>query len=265
MFQDYALFPHLTVLQNTAFGLTRLSRKNAKAEALAALDRMGLGAHIHSYPHMLSGGQQQRAALARALAPRPGVLLMDEPFSGLDAKLREEVRETALTVLKEARATAVIVTHDPEEALHLSDRVAVLRKGRLIQAAAPTELYNNPADLYVAQTLSGVTVFPCHVRQRRAVSALGVFPAPNMADGKASLCVRESAVGISPAGNGGIGGRVLDRRFLGSHVLYYVAVPGLDKALKVKICGTGTLQPGDDVSLEIGARAVMVFANQDEA
>ncbi len=129
MFQDYALFPHLTNLANVMFGLKGMPRDDAVAEARLALDRVGLGDYADAYPHMLSGGEQQRVALARAVAPRPSVLLMDEPFSGLDRSLRDEVREDTLEVLRDSRVTCVIVTHDPEEALRMADRIALMRDG----------------------------------------------------------------------------------------------------------------------------------------
>lgn len=261
VFQDYTLFPHMTVLDNVAYGLTRLGRGNARREAQASLDRLGLGARAGDYPHMLSGGQQQRVALARALAPRPAVLLMDEPFSGLDAQLREDIREDTIAILREARATAIIVTHDPEEAMHLGDRIAVMRGGKLVQAGTAKELYAHPSTLFVAQALAEVTVFPCKVRNGRAATPLGVFSAPGIADGPASLCVKQSNVKISPSCGTGLPGRVLDMRFLGSHVLYHVAVGGFDDALKVKICGAPTVKAGDDASLDLEPDAVTVFAS----
>src|SRR3712207_883896 len=133
------------------FGLKAMPRHEAEREARLALDRVGLGAHADSYPHMMSGGEQQRVALARAVAPRPSVLLMDEPFSGLDRRMRDEVRNDTLTVLRESRATCVVVTHDPEEALRMADRVAVMRAGRLVQTGIPEEIYRRPADLFVAR------------------------------------------------------------------------------------------------------------------
>ena len=137
MFQDFALFPHLTILENVAFGLKALPHAEARREAYLLLSRVGLERYAHDYPHILSGGQQQRVALARAIVPRPAVMLMDEPFSGLDVQLRESMQEETLALLRETRATSVIVTHHPEEAMRLADRIAVMRRGRLVQAAAP--------------------------------------------------------------------------------------------------------------------------------
>ena len=129
MFQDFALFPHLSNLANVMFGLKSLPNAEAEREARLALDRVGLADYADLYPHMLSGGEQQRVALARAVAPRPSVLLMDEPFSGLDRRLRDQVREDVLHVLRESRVTCVIVTHDAEEAMLLADRIALMRAG----------------------------------------------------------------------------------------------------------------------------------------
>ncbi len=127
MFQDFALFPHLSLLHNVTFGLRKLGRAAALAQARQALKRVGLDDREADYPHQLSGGQQQRLALARSIAPRPGILMLDEPFSSLDARLRETVRNETLAVLRETHATTIIVTHDPEEAMLLGDRIALLR------------------------------------------------------------------------------------------------------------------------------------------
>src|SRR5262249_1699171 len=144
MFQDFALFPHLTIQQNVAFGLRSLTRSEGKAEALAALSRVGLAHYANEYPHILSGGEQQRVALARAIAPRPSVLLMDEPFSGLDPRLRERMREETLAILHETGATSIVVTHDAEEAMRMGDNVVLLRDGRVVQSGRALDLYRAP-------------------------------------------------------------------------------------------------------------------------
>src|SRR5690606_8630909 len=139
--------------------LTALSREEARREAHIALARVGLEHRADAFPHLLSGGEQQRVALARALAPRPGVLLMDEPFSGLDSRLKDDVRAEALAILRESRATAIVVTHDAEEAMRLGDRIALLKSGRLVQIGRAQELYLNPADLFVAGFFSELNLF----------------------------------------------------------------------------------------------------------
>ena len=166
MFQDFALFPHLSILDNVAFGLKSLTRSEAKREALAALDRVGLAHYANEYPHILSGGEQQRVALARAIAPRPGVLLMDEPFSGLDPRLREKIREETLAILNETRATSIVVTHDAEEAMRMGDRVALMREGRIAQIGTALDLYRNPKDILTARAFSDLNEVPA-VHQKR--------------------------------------------------------------------------------------------------
>ncbi len=151
VFQDYALFPHLSVAGNVAFGLRGQARAQRRARVAEVLDLVGMGEHGDRLPSELSGGQQQRVALARALAPAPRVVLLDEPFSSLDASLRTTVREDVRAILQEAHATAVFVTHDQEEALSLADRVAVMRQGRLHQVADPHTLYTRPSTRFVAE------------------------------------------------------------------------------------------------------------------
>jgi iron(III) transport system ATP-binding protein len=155
VFQDYALFPHLTVAENAVFGV----RKSAHSAA-EILERFGLSKYAYAYPHMLSGGEQQRLALARAMAPQPRILLMDEPFCSLDTRLREEVRRYTLDFLRASRTTTVIVTHDPEEALRVADRIALLEAGRLLQYATPHEIYTHPNCSAVAQFFEYVTAPP---------------------------------------------------------------------------------------------------------
>src|SRR5688500_17695086 len=150
VFQDYALFPHLTVRDNVAFGLHRLSKSAREKRALAVLSVVGLADHAGRYPHQLSGGQQQRVALARALAPEPELVLLDEPFSSLDVELRERLSSEVRSVLKSLNATALLVTHDQQEAFAVADMVGVMRDGKLEQWDAPYELYHRPATRFVA-------------------------------------------------------------------------------------------------------------------
>ncbi len=156
IFQDFALFPHLTALQNVAFGLKSLGKEAAKAEALAWLGRLGLTGRADAYPHELSGGEQQRVAIARALAPKPAAILMDEPFSGLDPALRASVRDEALEAVRAADIPALLVTHDPMEALEAADHVAIMRGGKVRQEGPAAEVYLNPVSADVAASLGPV-------------------------------------------------------------------------------------------------------------
>ncbi len=150
VFQDYALFPHLTVFKNVAFGLRRYKAEEIEKKVMEMLELVGLVDKAHRYPHELSGGEQQRIALARALAPSPEVLLLDEPFSSLDADLRSELRIETRRIQKEMGITTVLVTHDQQEAFFLSERIGVLRSGRLLQVGRPDEIYHKPANRFVA-------------------------------------------------------------------------------------------------------------------
>ena len=182
MFQDFALFPHLDVAANVAFGV-----KGTKAEKTALaeeyLAKVGLEGFGGKFPHMLSGGEQQRVALARALAPKPRVMLMDEPFSGLDDRLRDSVRDAALDVLKAEGTAVLLVTHDPEEAMKMADRIALMRNGQVVQIGAPYNVYNNPVDQASAQFFSDVNVVHGVVLNRQMVTPFGLFLAPKMVDG----------------------------------------------------------------------------------
>jgi iron(III) transport system ATP-binding protein len=145
MFQDFALFPHLTVAENVAFGL-RMDRAQRQARVDELLERVNLTGFGAKHPHQLSGGEQQRVALARALAPRPRVMLMDEPFSGLDNRLRDGIRDTTLDILKEEGTAVVLVTHEPDEAMRMADEIVLMRAGRMVQKGAPYNVYNTPVD-----------------------------------------------------------------------------------------------------------------------
>lgn len=184
IFQDFALFPHLTALQNVAFGLTALRRGEAMEVARLALARVGLTEMEGRYPAMLSGGEQQRVALARAIVPRPQIILMDEPFSSLDHQLREKVRADTLAILKETRATSLLVTHDPQEALAFADEIFVLKAGRILQQGNPGDFLNQPATAEVAQIFRSYNVFQSHVENGLAQLPFGDVPVAGFAPGQ---------------------------------------------------------------------------------
>ncbi len=217
MFQDYALFPHLTVLQNVTYGLYALGAEDARKAALTALDRVGLGDMADRFPNRLSGGEQQRVALARAIVPRPQVLLMDEPFSGLDLRLRDRVRADTLAVVRETRSTAVLVTHDPMEAIEFADHIYLMRQGRIVQQGTPEELHAAPVDSAAAQFFSSYNVFPGAVRNEQVATPLGAVAAAHLPEGtKVDVLVRPRAIALAP-GPDGVEAYVRESRFLGDY------------------------------------------------
>ena len=196
MFQDYALFPHLTVQENIAFGLTadKAEKRRIVAGALAEVD---LSDVAERYPHTLSGGQQQRIALLRAVVPQPRVMLLDEPFSGLDQYMRQQVRQETLRVLKSAQAATLMVTHDPEEALYLADRVVVMQAGRVVQDSAPLELYQNPQSPFVARLFGPANEFHANAQNGAVVTPLGQFTTD--LEGEVLVIVRASDIEVHDA------------------------------------------------------------------
>ena len=260
MFQDFALFPHLTLLGNVLFGLKSLGRKAALTQARQALRRVGLGEREGDYPHMLSGGQQQRLALARSIAPRPGILMLDEPFSSLDARMRESVRNETLAVLRETHATTIIVTHDPEEAMLLGDRVALLRHGRIAQIDSAAEIYRAPVDLAAARFFSPLGEIAATVKGGEADTPLGRVPAPGYADG-ARVIVAIRPVGVLEMARTGAGvpGRIVTKRDAIGIDLCEVRVEGLDQPIELRQRSDPHFEPGNDVFLMLNPNRVLVF------
>ena len=259
MFQDFALFPHMTIAENVRFGLTAMSRDSARGEARLALERVGLSHAADAYPHTLSGGEQQRVALARALSPRPQVLLMDEPFSGLDSRLKDVVRTDTLQILRESRATAIIVTHDAEEAMRMGDRIALLRDGRIVQTGTAAELYSRPADLFAAGFFSELNVISGVVRGGLVVTPLGIVGDSKKPDGtQMTVALRLTGLRLDER-DAGVSGRIVARRFLGGVDLMTVAIEGIDEPLRSRL-RAGTVPEGTrDVAVSIDLQDVIVF------
>ena len=258
MFQDFALFPHLTIVENVAFGLKALDSQDARKEACAALERVGLSGYAEDYPHVLSGGEQQRVALARAIAPRPSVLLMDEPFSGLDARLRENLREETSVLLKETRATCMIVTHHAEEAMRMGDRIAIMRHGRLVQVGPAKELYATPSSIYVARMFSDINEISCQVKGGVVETPLGRFSGRALSDGEGILCVRQRALKIVNPDEGRLG-RVLGSKFLGDAALLEIAVEGLDSTLLARVREEEAPEIGAEIGVKVDPHRVLIF------
>jgi iron(III) transport system ATP-binding protein len=259
MFQDFALFPHMSIIDNVAFGLRGLRRADALNEARHALKRVGLEDYERDYPHRLSGGEQQRVALARAIVPRPHVMLMDDPFSGLDLRLRDNVRAETLALLKETRATAMLVTHDPVEALGLADRILLMRRGRLIQAGTPTEIYRRPADAEAARFFCDMNELTGRIRSGQAETPLGTFPAHGRADGEAVLVmVRPQAFSAASAGLGPEG-FILAERFIGDATLLTVIFKGIEEPVTVRMPAGTAPRQGTSLAFSIDPAQVLVF------
>jgi putative spermidine/putrescine transport system ATP-binding protein len=217
VFQAYSLFPHLTALQNVEFGLKLRGRSRGGGRAREMLELVGIGSHAGRYPHQLSGGQQQRVALARALAIQPKVLLLDEPLSALDAKVRVQLRDEIRRIQTEVGTTTLFVTHDQEEALALADRVGVMRAGRLEQLGPPAAVYLQPASAFVADFVGLSNRLPGRL-SGDTVDVLGdrlplVSPAPAGSEAHVTALVRPESVDVVPDPDGP--GRVLTASFLG--------------------------------------------------
>jgi iron(III) transport system ATP-binding protein len=259
VFQDYALFPHLTVAANIAFGLRGRGRAEVDAAVHAMLQRVRLDGYADRYPHMLSGGERQRVALARALAPNPHVLLMDEPFSSLDSHLRDRVRQQTIALLRETATTTVIVTHDPAEAVRVSDRVALLRGGRLLQCGPAEELYTRPTTAFAARFLGEVNELAGVCRAGQVDSPLGTFAAPRHLQHVASVrvCIRPQHLRLSRQPTP-IHGRVRLAEFVGDGEHVTVDVPGLFSPLSLRVFGRAGVRSGDAVYLEIDSSNVLI-------
>jgi putative spermidine/putrescine transport system ATP-binding protein len=273
VFQAYSLFPHLTALENVAFGLRmrRVGAAERRRRAGEALELVGLGQLADRYAGQMSGGQQQRVALARALAIRPSVLLLDEPLSALDARVRTQLRDEIRRIQLEVGTTAVFVTHDQEEALAVADEGGVMQAGRLEQLAPPQEVYDRPATPFVAQFVGLTSRIPASVRDGRAVTAGGEVPLlPGSADGDVDLLVRPESVTVTGAGEnaggrsgggsgrGGSGGgrdgsgargRVVATSFLGALARVTIATEQEGELLaQMPAVDAGDLSPGTPVT-----------------
>jgi iron(III) transport system ATP-binding protein len=234
VFQEFALFPHKTAAENVAFGLKDRPGDERDERVAELLELVGLTEHRDQYPEELSGGQQQRVALARSLAPEPSVLLLDEPFSNLDVDLRVEMRQEVRRILKEAGVTAISVTHDQEEAMSISDRIAVMRSGRVEQVGTPEEVFQQPESRFVASFLGHASFLAGHVEGDTVETGLGSIPRDRIHglagayDGSdIDVLVRPDDVRARPAAGDG-NGRVTNRRFLGPTVLYRVELESGD-------------------------------------
>jgi iron(III) transport system ATP-binding protein len=241
LFQHGALFPHLTAARNAEFGATRRGR------GAECLDLVGLADRGRAYPHELSGGERQRVALARALAADPQVMLLDEPFTALDPGLRERVRADVMAILRRAGTTALLVTHDQDEALSTADTVALLREGRLEQIGAPQDLYDRPATRWAAEFLGDANLVPARVSDGVGASDLGPLRVPGAPDGSVVAVVRPEAIAL---GGGDVEGVVVDRTFFGHDQLVRLTLPsGL--LVRCRTLGGDAPPPGRRVTMRV--------------
>lgn len=225
VFQDHALFPHLTAIQNVLFGLNRQPKTTAQERALGMLRLVGLEHLSDRYPYELSGGERQRIALARALAPNPALLLLDEPFSSLDADMRVEVREQVRGILKAARATAVFVTHDQEEALYMGDRIAVFNKGQIEQIDTPQQVFHAPNSRFVADFIGSTDFITGEVVEQGIQTEIGLLPQfPKLPGGsKVEIAVRFDDIKFEQ--KPGSKSLVLEQQFRGAYNIYRLRLP----------------------------------------
>lgn len=213
VFQDNALFPHLDVRGNIGFGLQGLSAAQRTVRVSELLEQFHIQHLAKSWPHMLSGGEQQRVAIARALAREPSLLLLDEPFSGLDGVLRESIRDAVLQDLRRAGASVLIVTHDPGEAISISDELILMAGGKILQTGSPQDCYHHPRSIMAARLLGDVLLFEGQVRSGRLETILGVHHAEGLTDGPAQLGIRPEALRLQNLGTAAV---VKEVRFAGN-------------------------------------------------
>lgn len=262
--QEGALFPHLDVVSNIAFGLPRAQRRGAHLAGM--LDLVELPSTVaNRYPHELSGGQQQRVALARALAPNPTLVLLDEPFSSLDAGLRESTGRAVARALRKAGATAVLVTHDQGEALSLADHVAVMRDGEIAQVATPTEIYLSPVDPGVAAFVGGAAILPALIEGTSARCALGTITvAPQPVQGEALVLVRPEQIALGAPASGGIEARVSDVSYYGHDTAIHLDVIPDGPSIIARMSGREVPERGALVTLTVNG-PVTVFDTASQA
>ena len=258
VFQDNALFPHLDVEANVGFGLNGLSRADRRREVHRLLDQFQIAQLSSAWPHSLSGGEQQRVAIARALARAPSVLLLDEPFSGLDGALKEAVRGALLDDLRRLGATVLVVTHDPEEAMAIADDLFLMSDGRILQAGNPEDLYLRPVSLVAARLLGEMVAIPGMAVDGRVETVLGALAAPGVSEGPVQVGLRPEA--LQPARDG-VPVRVLACRFAGDGHRLTLDLAGVPAQLRWREAPPA---PGEIVNVRLDPAGTVVFGDAGE-
>ncbi len=276
MFQDFALFPHLSVAGNVAYGLSG-SKDARRARVTEMLERVHMSRFIDMYPHQLSGGEQQRVALARALAPRPRIMLMDEPFSGLDNRLRDGIRDETLAILKQEDTGVLLVTHEPDEAMRMADEIALMRDGKIVQRGAPYNVYTRPVDRASVAFFSDANRLRATVQGALAMTPFGRFLAPGVPDGTAVDIVfrpqhvridfDRAGVGPGPTAAEGTAARaeVIRARFMGNESLVEFRLSHDGSVMKVTVPGVFLPQMGTAMWLRIRRDKCFVFPAEARA
>jgi len=267
VFQSYALFPHMTVLENVEYGLrsSGMAASDVRGRAEEGLAQVGLTGYGNRLPSELSGGQQQRVAVARALVLQPKVLLLDEPLSNLDARLRRHMRSEIRELQQKLGLTAVYVTHDQEEALAVSDRIIVMDKGKIAQQGSPRELYEQPASRFIADFIGEANILKCDVLRSengrttvRIGAVVHTVSKPAAVTGNALMAVRPNAITLGPVTNGGLLGNVRHQAYLGDHMEYEVETEA-GTLFVVDSDVTGGLAPATSVGVQFHDRGIAII------
>jgi ABC-type Fe3+/spermidine/putrescine transport system ATPase subunit len=266
MFQSYALFPHMSVWKNIAYGLERehLSKQDVQARVSEVVETVGLVDKVQARPIQLSGGQRQRVALARAIVKRPRLLLLDEPLSALDRKVRAEMQLELKRLQHDVGITFVVVTHDQEEAMSMADRIAVMHEGRVQQIADPVTLYGDPANVFVADFIGTGTMFAGIAQPRGLEMGTTLFPGrnPNGVTGPAVLLLRPEDIRLQPAGSTHLTGTVVETHFFGGASTTTISLPEHDHLITASHPGAPTRNPGEPVGIDWDPQKAVVIARE---
>lgn len=259
IFQDYALFPHMTVYQNIAYGVSALQKEQKTSKIDKIIRDLDIQEHLKKYPHELSGGEQQRVALARAIAPEPLILLMDEPFSGLDRSLREYIREETISLLRNSQAAIILVTHDPEEAMLVGDRIALMRNGNINQIGTNDEMIFQPINDYTVSTFSNVNTYQSIIKNKKVETPFGFFEIPdNISGNQAKILIRDQAFQIvNPTENNSYKVNQID--YTGENSRIELSATNSDTQVKITVPGKTSVKLDDKIGLSVDERYVHIF------
>lgn len=259
IFQDYALFPHMTVYQNIAYGISALQKEQKTSKINKIIRDLDIQEHLKKYPHELSGGEQQRVALARAIAPEPLILLMDEPFSGLDRSLREYIREETISLLRNSQAAIILVTHDPEEAMLVGDRIALMRNGNINQIGTDDEMIFQPINEYTVSTFSNVNTYQSIIKNKKVETPFGFFEIPdNISGNQAKILIRDQAFQIvNPTENNSYKVNQID--YTGENSRIELSSTNSDTQVKITVPGKTSVKLDDKIGLSVDERYVHIF------